>query len=182
MSSKMYNKLTFPKKCHRYHNSFFVIIGRADCPFVLIASLFPAGDLVVIDTIKAPIASPTRETTAAHAPLHTCMLTVPKGARGKDSTHSTCHGTHPRGSAKIGVFEYQNCKRNFRPVVLKNLTDFTARSNELLCWASALSAYDIKFQQGPDDHKDISNSLCGQGFTNFSLHIVPRLYHVFFPT
>jgi hypothetical protein len=68
-------------------------------------------------TIKYPTVSPTTANTAAQAALHTLMLTLPLGALGNASVHSTYHGTQPLGNVKTGVFACQNCRNNRTPLV-----------------------------------------------------------------
>lgn len=66
---------------------------------------------------------------APHASTHTCIETLPRGARGKDRIHSMYDGTQPAGSQNIAFRLCQNCSSNRRPVVPSHRTELAIVSN-----------------------------------------------------
>jgi hypothetical protein len=106
------------------HNSFLLpLVALPLVPIFPSAPTFIASPFLFtpvwpcITTSKYPTRSPNTFSTAAHAALHTLILTLPLGALGKASVHSTYHGTQPRGKVKTGVFECQNCRKRRTPDV-----------------------------------------------------------------
>jgi hypothetical protein len=105
------------------HKSLLPVAARALVPIFpsapnFIASLFLFTPVwSCITTNKYPTKSPNTFSTTAHAVLHTLILTLPLGALGNASVHSTYHGTQPRGKVKTGVFECQNCRKRRTPDV-----------------------------------------------------------------
>jgi len=104
------------------HNSFFSSPPPPPAVVPLPApnfmgSPFSFAPFCPLPTMAHTTKSPTSCRTAAHAALHTLILTLPLGALGNASVHSTYHGTHPLGNVKIGVLPCQNCRKNRNPVV-----------------------------------------------------------------
>src|SRR5271170_7332920 len=106
------------------HNSFLLpLAALALVPIFPSAPTFIASPFLFTPvwrctvTNKYPTKSPNTFSTAVHAALHTLMLTLPLGALGKASVHSTYHGTQPRGKVKTGVLECQNCMKRRTPDV-----------------------------------------------------------------
>lgn len=67
--------------------------------------------------------SPTRAITLVQAILHICTLTLPVGARGQQSSHSTDPGNQPLGIQNSGALAYHNCKNSRSPFVTNHLTE-----------------------------------------------------------
>lgn len=101
--------LRFIMSIHRSSTRYSDFVPDAGTAFQLlefvVAVTAPLEDRPDSSTAARPIASPSIETAVPHAPPQICMLTVPSGALGNDSSHSTCHGNQPGGSANIGCFE-----------------------------------------------------------------------------
>ena len=114
-----------------YHNSFLTSSGTtffsAEANFCGSAFCFPSALVLKRPhpTIRPVLA---RCITVVHAMNQTCTLTLPLGAFGNASSHSTHQGTHPCGSQNTGVFAHQNCSINRRPLVETHRTTVMVRS------------------------------------------------------